>query len=131
MDWLSIIINGALVIWVASLQIKANQNNNVDETYDPVVKIKDASKKLGETFKPFILSAFLVLGSSVALYYEILNDDPISRIIILKISLLSSFLFANIVLMICTWHRAKGYKLATKLITELTGAFQGKKSNQK
>lgn len=128
MDWLSIIINGALVIWVASLQIKANQNNSADENYDPVVKIKKVSKKLGETFKPFIVSALLTVGSSIALYFELLNEDTISRITILKISLLSSFLFANIVLMISTWHRARGYKLATKLITDLTGAFQSKKS---
>ena len=125
LEWLSIGINGVLVIWVASLQIKASQNKESNENYDPVVRLKEVSKKLSDTIKPFIISALLTIASCIALYYEVLNEEPISRFDIFKISLLASFFFANIVLMICTWHRSKGYTLATKLVTELTYAFRG------
>ncbi|EJI6690918.1 hypothetical protein BBN03_01665 [Vibrio parahaemolyticus] len=130
MDWVSILINAILIIWIASLQIRASQSKTDCQNLDPVVQIQNASKKLTSTIKPYAIPLFFIGISGYSLYLEMQVDEPITKLVILKIATLVGLFFANIVLIIGTWHRAQGYKLATKIISDLTEAFSGSKSKE-
>ena len=116
-------MNALLVLWVASLQIKSSRNKSFDKNYDPIELIKSSSKKAKDSIKPFIVSFFLVVASIIFLYYEMQSVEPISRMIILKMGVLISLLFSNIVLMVCTWYRLKAYTLAGEALKSFSGAF--------
>ena len=116
-------MNALLVLWLTSLQIKTSRNKSLEQNYDPIELIKSSSKKAKDSIKPFIVSFCLVVASIIFLYYEMQSDEPLSRMVILKMGVLISLLFSNIVLMVCTWYRLKAYALAGEALKSFSGAF--------
>ncbi len=125
MDWLYLAVNALLIIWVASLQIKSSKSDD-KESYDPIRIIKDSSKNVVDTVKPFVVYILLAFVSSVALYYEFISNTELTKYSVFKISLLSATLAISLASIISTWHHSQALKLILDVVRTLGDAFRGK-----
>jgi uncharacterized membrane protein len=125
LDWIYFAINALLIIWVASLQIKSSKSEDKD-SYDPVRIIKESSKNIVDSVKPFVIYILLGIGAVTILYYEFMDDGDLTKFLVFKISFLSAILAISISSIISTWYKTKLLELLLQLVRGVGDAFNGK-----
>ena len=128
MEWLSLAINVILIIWVASLQIKASRAEKI-EPYDPVTIIKRSTKNIANAIKPFLFAATITILSVYNLYIEFSDTSEITRLTIFRISLLSCLLAVGISSFFIAWYWAQTSKLILSVVKGLSKAFSTEGNN--